>query len=111
MDTETVLRGILVSALLLLLLLGGGLLATERITAHLATTRQADIAIEQARAQAQIEQTRASQEGKTERFQSFALALVTINAVASDNMPLMLVDLILVAGLGYLVWTRKNEQR
>ncbi len=111
MDIETILRGVLVSALLLLLIVGGGLLATERITAHLATTRQADIAIEQARAQAQIEQTRASQEGKTERFQSFALALVTVSAVANDNLPLLLTDLILIAGLGYLIWTRNHEQR
>ena len=111
MDTESVLRGLFVLAVLFALIVGGGLLATERITGHLATTRQADVRIEEARAQAVIEQTRASQEGKTERFQSFALALVTISTVASDNVPLLLTDLILVAGLAYLVWTRNHEQQ
>ena len=111
MDFETVLRGLLVLGVVLLLIVGAATYGTERITAHLATTRQADVQIEQARAQAQIEQARASQEGKTERFQSFALALVTISTVASDNIPLLITDLILLAGIGYIIWTRQHEQR
>ena len=108
---ETLLRGLVVLAVLALLIIGVALWGTERITHNLATQRTADVRIEETRAEARIETTRTAEEAKTERFQSFALALVTISAVADDNAPLLLIDLILIAAAGYLIWERRHVRR